>query len=185
MVKGRQFIDGDWMFFRKSGTLALGWQFFDGHWNFLDKNTGHQAISEWKWAPIIDKNGKETEKFNWKYFNSKGYSMDQIYTKNGLSCLSLTGPMKQYHKGWWTNPENGYIYFFRLSSGTMVKGEQFINGAWRFFRKSGTIATGWQKVNGKWKFYRIGTGTRVTGRQWIDGKWYEFDKSGAVIGNRF
>ncbi|MCT1796019.1 type I pullulanase [Helcococcus kunzii] len=185
MVKGRQFIDGDWMFFRKSGTLVLGWQFFDGHWNFLDKNTGHQAISEWKWAPIIDKNGKETEKFNWKYFNSKGYSMDQIYTKNGLSCLSLTGPMKQYHKGWWTNPENGYIYFFRLSSGTMVKGEQFINGAWRFFRKSGTMATGWQKVNGKWKFYRIGTGTRVTGRQWIDGKWYEFDKSGAVIGNRF
>ncbi|WP_282925564.1 glycoside hydrolase family 3 N-terminal domain-containing protein [Helcococcus kunzii] len=181
MVKGRQFIDNNWMFFRNSGTLALGWQFFDGHWNFADRMTGYLAISEWKWTPIIDKEGKETGKYNWKYFNSRGYSIDQIYTENGLSWLSVTGPMRQYHKGWWTNPSNGYIYFFRLTTGTMAKGEQFINGTWRFFRKSGTMATGWQLVNGSWKFYRIGTGTRVSGRQFIDGKWREFAKDGSLI----
>ena len=181
MVKGRQFIDNNWMFFRNSGTLALGWQFFDGHWNFADRMTGYLAISEWKWAPIIDKEGKETGKYNWKYFNSRGYSIDQIYTENGLSWLSVTGPMRQYHKGWWTNPSNGYTYFFRLTTGTMAKGEQFINGTWRFFRKSGTMATGWQLVNGTWKFYRIGTGTRVSGRQFIDGRWREFAKDGSLI----
>ncbi|MFL8952228.1 DUF6359 domain-containing protein [Helcococcus kunzii] len=185
MVTGRQYIDGHWMYFRKSGTVALGWQFFDGHWNFSDRKTGYQAVSEWKWAPILDENGQETGKYNWKYFNGNGHSIDQIYTENGVSWLSQAGPTKQYHRGWWTNPANGAKYFFRLTSGTMVKGEQFIDGAWRFFRKSGTMATGWQKVDGSWKFYRIGTGTRVTGRQFIDGKWYDFDQSGAVKGSRY
>ncbi|EHR32365.1 hypothetical protein HMPREF9709_01646, partial [Helcococcus kunzii ATCC 51366] len=185
MVTGRQYIDGHWMYFRKSGTVALGWQFFDGHWNFSDRKTGYQAVSEWKWSPILDENGQETGKYNWKYFNGNGHSIDQVYTENGVSWLSQAGPTKQYHRGWWTNPANGAKYFFRLTSGTMVKGEQFIDGAWRFFRKSGTMATGWQKVDGSWKFYRIGTGTRVTGRQFIDGKWYDFDQSGAVKGSRY
>ncbi|QZO76160.1 beta-N-acetylglucosaminidase domain-containing protein [Helcococcus kunzii] len=181
MVRGRQFINGHWMYFRNAGTVATGWQWIDGAWTFFDKRSGYQAISQWKWAPLLDKDGKETSKKNAKYFNSKGQSITQIYSENGSSWLSQAGPSTQYYRGWWTNPENGYRYFFRLSSATMVKGEQFIDGKWRFFRSSGTMATGWQKVGITWKFYRIGTGTRVSGKQWIDGRWYEFAKDGSLI----
>lgn len=183
MVKERRIFDEFYVtkaVDEKPDDTKFGWVRNGDNWNYYDKD-GSQVKSVWRWAPLLDEDGNPTTKFNWKYFDSKGNSIKQIYTENGSSWLSVTGPMRQYHKGWWTNPSNGYTYFFRLTTGTMAKGEQFINGTWRFFRKSGTMATGWQLVNGTWKFYRIGTGTRVSGLQFIDGSWREFAKDGSLI----
>lgn len=91
-------------------------------------------------------------------FGATNYmNITQIYTENGSSWLSQAGPTEQYYRGWWTNPENNSEYYFRLTSGSMVTGRQFIDGHWMYFRNSGTLATGWQKIGTAWKYYRLDT----------------------------
>lgn len=119
-----------------------------------------------------------------------GESMDQFYTENDRVWLSQEGPYEDYYRGYWTNPENGHVYYFRTSLGSRADGWQFIDGDWRFFRiGTGTQAFGWQFIDGSWYFLRtegnVGVkGSRVEGRQFIDGKWYTFNKDGQLQGKR-
>ncbi|WP_282925712.1 glycoside hydrolase domain-containing protein [Helcococcus kunzii] len=104
----------------------VGWVKNGENWNYYTKD-GSQVISKWQWTPILDEKGQSTNKFNWKYFDSKGNNIVQIYTENGSSWLSQVGPTQQYYRGWWTNPDSGSKYYFRLTSGTMVTGRQYID----------------------------------------------------------
>lgn len=181
-VSGRQYIEGGWKYFRSSGSLALGWQYYLGAWRYNDPTkNGNEATSEWKWLPIKDKVGVK----NWKFFNSKGESMDQAYKENGNVWLSQSGPSTEYRTGWWLNPQNKSKYYFRLTTGSMVTGKQYIDGNWRYFRTSGTLATGWQYIDGHWNYYLPETGVMVTGRKVIDGKTYNFTKDGNLIGRKY
>ncbi|MCT1796061.1 glucosaminidase domain-containing protein [Helcococcus kunzii] len=180
-VSGRQYVDGGWIYFRETGSLALGWQYYQGAWRYNDPaNNGKEVTGTWKWLPIKDKEGVK----NWKFFNSKGESMDQSYRENGYVWLSQKGPATEYRRGWWYNPQNKSKYFFRLKTGSMVTGKQYIDGNWRYFRSSGTLATGWQYINGHWNYYISETGAMVTGRKVIDGKTYTFTKDGNLIGRK-
>lgn len=155
----------------KSGAnVKEGWHNDGADWKYLNKY-GEPTISKWKWAPILDKDGKETGKYNWKYFNYQGKNINQFYIENGNIWLSQAGPTAQYYRGWWTNPDNGFRYYFRLSSGTRVSGRQFIDDNWRYFRKTGTLAFGRQFVNNGWMYFRSGTGTQAFGWQFYDGSW--------------
>lgn len=81
--------------------------------------------------------------------------------------------------GWYTY--DGYRYYFRPNSGTMVTGFQYIGGNWYYFRESGTMATGEQYIKGNWYFFRKGSGTMARDWQYINGVWKYYDDSGIRI----
>lgn len=133
------------------GKLSLGtkerWEESSQGWKYIKDNEEY-AQNEWVWTYI---KGNHTT-YNWKYFDSKGVCIDQFYKENGKVWLSQSDPTKEYYKGWWTDPVNGYEYYFRETSGSRVTGRQYINGGWMFFRDSGTLAYGWQYYNNAWSY---------------------------------
>lgn len=184
MVKGRQYIDGDWTYFRNSGTRALGWQYYDNSWKYYDMyDNGHEISGQWKWLKV------KGNKYNWKFFNEYGENVEQFFNENGNTWLSTEGPY-DYHRGWWTNPINGHSYFFRIQSGTMVKGRQYIDDGWTYFRSSGTHALGWQYYDGSWKYIDAYNNGHETTDSWKwlklnNGKynWKYFNENGENIDN--
>ena len=62
-------------------------------------------------------------------------------------------------------------YFFRRSNGKRVDGFQFIDGSWKYFRKSGTLATSWQWIDGNWKYFSKEDGSLVKDK-WL---WLEVE----------
>lgn len=175
-VDGWQFIDDNWYFFRyNTGTLATGWQYIDGAWYYLGED-GVKTGEGWYWIDLKDSEGNVVDKV-WKYFDDDGKNVDQLYHENGGTWLSQAGPEKGYLKGWWTNPANGHTYYFRLGSGSMVTGWQYIDGYWRYFRASGTLAKGWQFLDGGWFYLRPTDGSQALGWQFVDGAWYYIDET--------
>ena len=167
-VKGWQKIDGEWRYFRYSGTLANSWQYVDGGWRFF-KDDGTQLVDQWAWLPIDLNNDNEVDTHNWKYFDMEGKNKTTFYINDGTVWLSQAGPYKEYYRGWWTN-ESGMTYYFRQSSGARVSGWQKIEDEWRYFRESGTLATGWQMLDGGWRYFKE-DGIQVKDK-WV---WLEID----------
>ena len=149
-------------YFRKSsGTRVNGWQFIDGHWRYF-RDSGTLIKSDWAWVPV----NSNDMSYCWKFFNSKGRSMDQFYKDNGKTYLSLKGPDTSYKKGSWIS-ETGLEYYF-----DHVTGER---------------AEGWKKFDNGWMYFRIPSGTLVKdGLAWIDinvngiekSNWKYFDGNG-------
>ncbi len=168
-------------YFREdSGSMVTGWQYINDHWYFF-RDTGTMVdVGGFAWVPVL------TGGHAWKYFGTDGINDERFYTNElGWVWLSLEGPYEGYHRGWWTDPANGQIYYFRTTSGTRVHGFQFIDGDWRYFREgTGTQAFGWQFIDGSWYYFREYAGSRVTGRQSIDNQWYDFTADGRLIGSR-
>ena len=163
-----------------------GWKKEGDKWKYTKKD-GQMAISEWLWLPVENSDEKV-----YKYFDREGNSIDQFYeeTKDGETkyYLSQSGPFKGYKKGWWTDPENNLVYYFRPATGSRVEGRQHIDGGWKFFRfKSGSQAFGWQYINRSWSYFDNTSGNQVIGKwAWLklmDGQynWKYFDGRGINI----
>lgn len=132
---------------RNSTSRHPKWIKTDLGWKYLKKD-GSYANSEWIYIYINDKDSE----FAWKYFNNQGINIDQFFKENGKTWLSIAGPSHSYHRGWWVDPENGYKYYFRETSGSRVEGRQYIDNGWVYFRNSGTQALGWQYYNNSWRY---------------------------------
>lgn len=188
-------------YFRESsGSMVTGWQYIDGNWRFF-RESGSLVTSRWEW--LENRDGSKS----WKYFDENGISISRFYADQFGTWLSKSGPYQGYHRGWWIDPDNNQKYFFRLTSGSRVEGWQYIDGDWRFFRKnSATLATdfqyingywyylsgdfgsrteGWAEIGNYWYFFRLHDGSRVSGRQYIDGKWHYFDNEGICASKSF
>ncbi|MGF0039688.1 L,D-transpeptidase family protein [Peptoniphilaceae bacterium SGI.131] len=152
----------------ETGTMLMGWQYVDDSWRYFSED-GSLVKQKWLWLENNDGS------YAWKYFDADGSSKERFYREGDGVWLSTKGPGSGYHKGWWTDPENGQRYFFRLTSGSRVEGWQYIEGAWRYFRLgSATLTTGFQYIDENWYYFRENTGTRVEGFQYINGSWYYF-----------
>ena len=132
-VKGWYSLNDFYYYFREdSGTMARGWQYIDGEWYYL-RDSGTMVDIGWAWVPLAEGKGAA-----WKFFDQDGRNRDTFYRENGLTFYSLTGPLRGYARGFHVD-EFGISYFFRLTSGTMVTGWQYINGCWRVFKDSGEM----------------------------------------------
>ena len=155
----------------ENSELVKGWKNIDGNWYYFLED-GKRVESDWAWV-MLD-NGD----YSWKFFNSKGININQFFNENGKVWISTESPKTGYVKGWWTNPENGYVYYFRETSGSRVEGWQKIDGGWHYFRESsGTRALGYQYINGSW--YYLKESGRVEG-QWL---WLEVNINGTKKNN--
>lgn len=171
-----------------SDSTGKGWIMESGQWKYI-KADGSFAKSEWLWLPVEGKSGV----YNYKFFNSTGVNIDQFYKENingqEKSYLSQAGPGTEYYRGWWTNPENGLVYYFRTTSGSRVEGSQYIDGSWRYFRLgSGSQAFGWQCIDfSYWAYFNEKDGSQIIGQwAWLqldDGQynWKYFDANGKNI----
>ena len=218
-ARGWMDFEGNRYFFRtSSGTQVKGWQYIDGYWRYF-REDGSLVRSEWVWLPIDDEGT-----YNWKFFNFEGKSIDQYYREGGNIWYSHAGPSSDYAKGW--KDMNGFRYYFRPGTGTRVSGWQYIEGSWRYFRDTGTMvqsawlwapvdggrvynwkffnfegrnidqyyksggytwysqagpnteyARGWKYLHDAYYYFRSGSGTRVSGLQKIDGDYYYFNET--------
>lgn len=160
------------------GTAAdPGWVKEGNSWYYI-REDGNMVKDKWLWVKNV--NGIA----NWKYFDPSGKNVDQFYIDSGMKWLSPAGPYSQYQKGWWTNPDNGFTYYFRTSSGTRVDGWQWIGGSWKYFRTSGTLCYEWQFIDGSWRYFDSLDGSITIGERTIDGVVEVFDDQGRYLGEK-
>ena len=133
-------------------TATRGWKQIDGAWYYFIPTTGYMVRDGWQsiYEPTLGRS-------SWNYCKHNGHCIDQLYTENGMTFMSLAGPL-DYARGWYT--VDGFTRYFRMtSSASMATGFQKIDGNWYFLRTtSGTKAYGWQFVNSTWHYLDPKTG---------------------------
>ncbi|MGF0039687.1 CAP domain-containing protein [Peptoniphilaceae bacterium SGI.131] len=135
---------------------SLSFLFFPS--SILASETEEYPVDKWVYAePLANPSAGKI----WMYYNKDGEPEERFYTENGKTWMS--DPYFGYQKGWWSeNWSDGPIYYFRLDSGTMVVGWQYIDEAWRYFREDGTSVQkdwAWVKNNDgsyAWKYFYYG-----------------------------
>lgn len=157
-------LEGERYYFDDSGKMCIGSQYIDGEWYFF-RDSGTRVEVRWEWLNNT-----------WKYFDHDGKSVQNFWIDKKTEYpyqryLSQAGPFTGYALGWQTH--NGFTYYLRPNSKTMVRGFQYIDGDWYYFRKSGTLATGHQKIGQLWYFFED-DGKMYTGYKMVDGKEYYY-----------
>lgn len=147
-----------------------GWQELDGKQYYFRETSG-TMVTGMQWIDGA-----------WRLFREDGVLTAGFIEINGMTFF--TKYREGYHKGFLQIGPN--TFYFRETSGTLAKGWQYINGAWRYFRETtGTMATGWQYIDGVWHYLRPVTGTQALGWQYINGEWYYLTRAeGRLTGTR-
>lgn len=143
-------------------TATRGWQKIDGAWYYFIPTTGYMVRDGWQsiYEPTLGRS-------SWNYCKHNGQCIDQLYTENGMTFMSLAGP-KDYARGW--NTIDGFTRYFRTTTtASMATGFQKIDGNWYYLReKTGTKAYGWQYVNSTWHYLDPTTGIqKLAGTQYV------------------
>ena len=68
-------------------TATRGWQKIDGAWYYFIPSTGYMVRDGWQWIyePTLGRS-------SWNYCKHNGQCIDQLYTENGMTFMSLAGP---------------------------------------------------------------------------------------------
>lgn len=132
-----------------------GWQVIDRSWYYFIPSTGYMVRDGWQ---SIYETTATPPGSSWNYCKHNGQCIDQLYRENGMTFMSLAGPV-DYARGW--NTVEGFTRYFRdTTSASMATGFQKIDGNWYYLRETtGTKAFGWQFVNAKWHYLNPSTGT--------------------------
>lgn len=104
-------------YFNKEGYLSSGWVNDGKNWLYFKDGSGELAISEWLRVRVSYGN---TSNMRWKYFNRFGHSIDKLYSENGKSYLSLSGPYTGYRVGWY---KFGKTWGYFKPNGVMLESE--------------------------------------------------------------
>ena len=174
MLTGFQYIKNQnkTVYYNEKGQMLHGYYKLEKDYYYFDISTGEEAKDK-----VINVDGK------FKYFNKSGKEekvLGQKYINNHWYLFDKDGKMLTGFQN--IESQNKTVYY--NENGEMQYGENYIDGAWRYFDKStGAMSTGFTNVGGKIVYYDK-DGKMVYGNKTIDGIDYYFNTvTGAMKDN--
>ena len=160
VADGWKYIDSEWYYFNKDGTMKTGWIYYAGSWYHLSISGSTErgwSYIDGKWYYFLYSKDGAMLSDCWEYINSEWYYFDAsgamqsdwLYDRGFWYYLDANGAMQNgwnYIRGSWyyLNPSNG---------GRMVSSQwSYINSNWYYFTESGRIFEGWLSYCGDWYY---------------------------------